>query len=543
MSDPLISGFIDELVQVLGADHVLVDPAALAAYRRATYGTDQEVLGVLRPKTVDQVSATVRLCQRQKVPFYALSTGRNWGYGSATPVKSGLAFDLGGMNRIRLFDDKLGYVRVEPGVTLAQLHAFLQDRGGRFWLDPAGSSPSCSVIGNTLERGFGHTPYADHAAQACALEVVLPGGDVVETGFGAFAGAKARHVYPPGLGPSIDGLFFQSGFGIVTAMTVWLMPAPELFCAYFIGLKRPEEFPALVEALRPLRLAGQLRSAIHLGNAYRVLPSLTRFPFDLVADGEPLHGSALAELQRRFGVLAWHGSGALYGSAGEVRAGRRALRRALRGLAASLMFVDDARLALLERLQPLLARLGAARLARQIDLLAPAYGLLKGVPTDRFLPTVYWRRREPAPASPDPDRDRCGLIWCAVLSELSGEQADAVQRIAGDRLLDAGFEPAVTTTFLNERCLEHVISISYDRDVDGEDDKARRAFDSLLDALLADGYYPYRLPTFAQGAVMARAAAGYRSLLTALKAVLDPQRLFADGRYSPDDRDLPSMPA
>lgn len=542
MSATLPSGLIDELVSLLGEGSVLLGNAALQSYRRATFATDPSVLGVVRPRTVEQVSAIARLCQKHRVPFYALSTGKNWGYGSASPARSGLCVDLGEMNRIRLFDAKLGYVRVEPGVTLEQLYAFLQARGGGFWLDPAGSSPACSVVGNTLERGFGHTPYADHAGHACALEVVLPGGDVVETGFGAFGTPKAQHVYPPGLGPSIDGLFHQSSFGIVTAMTVWLMPAPERFCAFFIGLKRPHEYPALIEALRPLRLSGRLRSAIHLGNAYRVLPSFTQFPWDDVPDGGPLRDSALARLQQRFGVLAWHGSGALYGCAGEIRAGKRALRRALGSLEARLIFVDDARLALAQRLRPLLGRLGAHRIARQIDVLGPAYGLLKGVPTDRFLPTVYWRMRAPAPASPDPDRDRCGLIWCAVLSETSGEQADAVQKIATDCLLTAGFEPAITTTFLSERCLEHIISISFDRDIAGDDEKARQTFDTLLGALVTEGYFPYRLPTFAHG-LMGQAEAGYGSLLADLKNLLDPQRLFAEGRYTTDARHPPSDPA
>jgi 4-cresol dehydrogenase (hydroxylating) len=539
MSATLPGAFVDELAELLDCGLLLPGDAALDSYQRATFATVDSVLGVARPRTVEQVAAVARLCQAHSVPFHALSSGKNWGYGSASPTRPGLCIDLRLMNRIRRYDERLGCVRIEPGVTLEQLYAFLQQRGGRFWIDAAGSSPACSVVGNTLERGFGHTPYADHAAQACALEVVLPGGEVVETGFGAFGEVKARDVYRPGLGPSVDGLFYQSNFGIVTAMTVWLMPAPEQFCAWFVALKRAPDYPRLVDALRALRLSGQLRSAIHLGNAYRVLPSFTRFPFDLVAGGGPLHGAALAELQQRFGVQAWHGSGALYGPPGEVRAGRRALRRALRGLDAKLMFIDDGRLALLRRLQPLLARLGAGVLARQIDLLAPAYGLLKGVPTDRFLPTVYWRKRQAAPPNPDPDRDRCGLIWCAVLSELSGEQADRVREIATDRLLGAGFEPAITATFLSERCLEHIVSVSYDRDVDGEDDRARIAFDALLDALLAEGYYPYRLPTFAQAAVMARASAGYRSLLAGLRSSLDPQQLFADGRYTADNGEVP----
>ena len=88
MSAILPSGLIDELVPLLGAGSVLVGHAALQSYRRATFATDSSVLGVVRPRTVDQVSAIARLCQKYRVPFYAVSTGKNWGYGSAFPVRS-----------------------------------------------------------------------------------------------------------------------------------------------------------------------------------------------------------------------------------------------------------------------------------------------------------------------------------------------------------------------------------------------------------------------------------------------------------------------
>ena len=41
---------------------------------------------------------------------------------------------------------------------------------------------------------------------------------------GAMPGNRAWHVYKRGLGPTLDPLFMQSNFGIVTKMGVWLMP-------------------------------------------------------------------------------------------------------------------------------------------------------------------------------------------------------------------------------------------------------------------------------------------------------------------------------
>jgi 4-cresol dehydrogenase (hydroxylating) len=58
------------------------------------------------------------------------------------PSASGcVLMDLRRMDRIVDFSEELGYVTVEPGVTQAQLYAFLQDRGSKLWMDATGASP------------------------------------------------------------------------------------------------------------------------------------------------------------------------------------------------------------------------------------------------------------------------------------------------------------------------------------------------------------------------------------------------------------------
>ncbi len=529
-----IAELLDRAEGILGAEFVHRAPAH-ERWSAATFAPTASVLGVVRPRTTAEVQAVVRLCARHRVPTYASSRGRNWGYGSATPVRDGLVMDLSRLDRILGYNDRLGYVRVEPGVTFGQLYDFLQANGRRHWIDAPGCGRGGSVAGNALERGFGHTAYADHAAQVCSLQVVLADGQLLETGLGAFQGAVGQHVYASGLGPNIGGLFFQGNLGIVTEMTVWLMPAPERFVGFFFSVDGNARYAEVIDALSALRLAGILNSAVHVGNSYRVLASLAQYPWDLTRDTTPLRGEALDQLKARYGTLDWHGSGALYGPPSYVAEGRRALRRALRGIASQLVFLDDRRLRALERLAPALRVLGARRVVRQLDVLRPAFELLKGVPTDYFLRSAYWRKRTPIPEVCDPDRDRCGLIWCAVISEAEGRQAGEVEAIASRELLGSGFEPGVTCTLLSGRCLDHVISIAYDRDVPGEDGRAMQAFERLLQSLTRAGYFPYRIPTFAQD-FLDRAMPAYRSFLTAVKSAVDPLGILAPGRYVPTPR-------
>src|ERR1700679_3809166 len=212
-------------VEVLGAEFVVEAEETLRSAETATFQTTQKAPVVLRPGSTEEVQAVVRIANECGMPIYPVSSGKNWGYGSGVPVRSGCAVvDLGRMNRIVDFSESLGYIRVQPGVTQADLFRFLGERKSGLWMDATGSSPDCSLIGNAMERGFGHTPYGDHFAQVCALEVVLPNGDTIHTGFAGLPQSQAGKVYRWGAGPSLDGLFSQSNFGIVTGMTIWLMP-------------------------------------------------------------------------------------------------------------------------------------------------------------------------------------------------------------------------------------------------------------------------------------------------------------------------------
>src|SRR5690606_38651079 len=131
----------------------------------ATFATDAAVPLIVRPATTAEVQECLRVAQRHGVPVYPVSTGRNWGYGSSAPASDGnVILDLRRMNRIVDFDEALGYVTLEPGVTQQQLYDFLAQRGSALWMDATGAGPDSSIIGNTLERGFGHTPYGDHFA-------------------------------------------------------------------------------------------------------------------------------------------------------------------------------------------------------------------------------------------------------------------------------------------------------------------------------------------------------------------------------------------
>jgi len=528
--DAVPSAALRAWTSVVGDAYVVSDARSLQDAATATFSTDVAVPLILRPASRHQVQACVMIAAEHRVALYPISTGLNWGYGSRVPASDGnVILDLSRLQRIVAFDEDLAWVTVEPGVTQQQLYDFLRARGSRLWMDATGTSPAASLIGNTMERGFGHTPYGDHFAHVCALEVVLGDGSCIDTGFARFGDVATAQVYRWGLGPVIDGLFTQSNFGVVTRMTIWLMPAPAHFEAFFFRCDEADDLAAVIDALRPLKLSGTLRSAVHIGNDYKVLNGLQQYPWAETGGQTPLTPAAMAPYRERLRMGAWNGSGGLYGTRVQVAEARRLVKSALAGRVANLQFLDDRRLRLATRFAGPYRLLTGWDLSAALALLEPVYGLMQGVPSPRPLASAYWRKRTPPPPQLDPDRDRCGLLWCAPVAPMTGAHAARLTRLSIDTLLDHGFEPMLSLTMVTERALTCVVSIHYDREVEGEDARALACYHTLVATLRRDGYHPYRQGIQAEaGHGPADSAA---DLLERLKTACDPAGILAPGRY------------
>ncbi len=532
-SSGALAAALEAWAAAIGPENVVSDGPDLAQSEMATFATHQRVPAILRPQDVNAVEKCLAIANHYRVALHPRSSGRNWGYGSRVPVRDAVVIDLGRMNRIVEFDEELGHVSVEPGVTQRQLHEFLRARGSVLWMDATGSSPECSVVGNTVERGFGHTPYGDHFANVCALEVVLPDGRRLATGMARFENARAAPVYRWGVGPSLDGLFSQSNLGIVTRMTLWLMPRPTYFQAFSFSIDQDADLEALVDALRPLRLDRTIPSAVHIGNDVKILSSLMSQSPQRPAPPSLLSAEALDDFRREFGFGVWNGYGGLYGTRAQVAAARGAIRAALRGVADRVRFFDDRDMAWAARLARPYRWLTGRHLSQPLEFFKPVYELMQGTPTDRMIPSVYWRKLTlPATDRLNPDRDRCGLIWLPVVSPLGGAHARVMIDIVRQVFACHAFDPAVSMTLLGERSISNVIGISYDRDMAGEDARAMRCYEDLLQCLTRAGYYPYRLGIQSMGEL--RSTVGcHDELVAGIKRLVDPNGILSPGRYQP----------
>jgi 4-cresol dehydrogenase (hydroxylating) flavoprotein subunit len=237
------------------------------------------------------------------VPLWPISRGKNFGYGGAAPVlKGSVVLDLTRMKKIELDPDN-GTVLVEPGVGFFDLYDHLQKNRIPLWLSVPGNSWG-SVAGNALDRGVGYTPYGDHSAQICGLEVVLPTGALVRTGMGAMQGSPNWQLYRNGFGPGWDQMFCQSNFGIVTKLGLWLMPEPEALLGYDFELDKPDDLGWAVDTLAPLRREGVIRQAPSMGNWLRSAAVMTTRN-QWTHDKGPLGEDVVTAIRKRFNIGWW----------------------------------------------------------------------------------------------------------------------------------------------------------------------------------------------------------------------------------------------
>lgn len=509
----------------LGADNVIIDKPALDAASTATYATTAQVAAIIRPRTHEEVVACVRIANEHHVHLYPSSRGTNWGYGSRVPVHDGaLLLDLSRMDRITDYDEQLGYITVEPGVTFRQVHRFLRERRAPLLVCATGGSPDASLVGNAVERGIGKGPYGDRFAHVCNLEVVTGRGAVVRTGFGRFASARAAPVHRFGLGPSLDGLFSQSPFGIVTSMTQWLMPCPGHFSIRLYKVRRDGGLANVLDGLQRLMMLGVLRPTLTLFNDVRLISALDSYPFERAGGRTPLPD----ELRRALRAEAFDGRGAgLWGGDVVVHAPDAMHAAATRELVSRTLGDDVEWLEDVEADKAGLEQLLDAPEGGAVEL---RDGLLRnflGIPDNEAIRSAYWRRRRP-PGPMDPDRDRCGLIWCTPVVPFRAREIVEVASIMEPILEDCGFEPGLTIQCLDPRWVYVVASISYDREVPGEDERALVCYERLVAAVTAAGHLPYRLAT---PSMPMDGDDETGMVLRTLGETLDPNAVISRGRY------------
>ena len=501
-------------------------------------GYRQDVAQVLRPSSRELVQQIVREANQRGQRLYPVSTGLNWGYGSATPTAPGcMVLDLSGMNRILNADQisKANPVAViEPGVTQRQLYEFLRDHCPDLMFNVTGSAADTSILGNALDRGVGYL--GPRREDLFGLEVVTGQGEILQTGFRRLGeNSPLAHSHPYGLGPILDGLFFQGNFGIVTSACFKLVPRAECQVAVSLALKREADLGAFVDVLAQLKREGVMGTVTHIGNKARTHASLM---YGISRYLSERCGVAAAELEREankalssVAPYQWTSLGGVSGTARMVRAAVAEVKARI-GHLARLTVVDDAKLDIGYRVMHALRFLPLARAnAAAIAAIRPLHGLASGVPSDVAIDNLLWRfGRAELPAT-SLDESTCGLLFISPALPMDG--AFAAEVVGAMTAIAAQHQNKlyVTVNIETSTSLVAVTNLLFDRSSAAETAQAQRCADALLAYIRSRGLEVYRARADMMGSVVDETS-DYWRVVRRLKSAIDPGNIIAPGRYN-----------
>ena len=216
------SAVLEELRQIVGADNVIDGGEVFDSYAHdETVGLRADPEAVVRITSTEDVSAVLRLAQRERIPV----TPRGGGYGlsgGAVPVHGGIVLAMEKMNRILEIDQKNLMVTVEPGVFTGDIHRAVEAEGLFYPPDPA-SQDSCTIGGNLAEGAGGPraVKYGVTKDYVCGLEAVLPSGEVIQCG-----GKLVKNVTGYNLTQLLVGS--EGTLAVITKIILRLLPQPKV---------------------------------------------------------------------------------------------------------------------------------------------------------------------------------------------------------------------------------------------------------------------------------------------------------------------------
>ena len=260
------SEIVAALRAIVPGEGVIDDPAELRPYESDGLTAYRQLpMVVVLPETTAQVSAILAWCHANEVKVVPRGAGTSLS-GGALPLEDAVLLGLGKFNRVLEIDYADRIAVVQPGVTNLAVTRAVEDRGFYYAPDPS-SQIACTIGGNVAENSGGvHClKYGLTTNNVLACEIVLMAGEVLRIG--------GRHLDPAGL--DLLGVVVGSEglLGVVTEVTVRILPRPETARALLIGFGSVEGAgqcvaDVIAAGIIPAGMEMMDRPAIHAAEAF-----------------------------------------------------------------------------------------------------------------------------------------------------------------------------------------------------------------------------------------------------------------------------------
>ncbi len=170
------------------------------------------------PETNEEVSKILKLCNEHKIPVVPFGTGTSL-EGNVLGNENGITISLEKMNKVLTVNAEDFDCRVQACVTKEQLNEYLREDGVFFPIDP-GANAAIGGMASTSASGTMAVKYGTMKTVITGLTVVLPNGDIINTG---------SRTKKTSAGYNLTNLFIGSEgtLGIITEVHLRLSPIPE----------------------------------------------------------------------------------------------------------------------------------------------------------------------------------------------------------------------------------------------------------------------------------------------------------------------------
>lgn len=377
-------------------------------------------------------------------------------------------------------------------------------KGLPLWIDTPDLGGG-SVLGNAIDRGVGYTPYGDHFANHCGMEIVLPDGSLLRTGMGALPGKNGEdnptwESFQHSYGPSIDGIFSQSNFGIVTKMGFWLMPATE-HQSYMITFPKEEQFGEIVDTIRPLALKRVLGNIPQLRHVIQELAVTGRPRSEWYPGSDRLPREVIREGAKTLpiGDVSWIFYGTQYGDATSIENQLSLIKSEFSKIEGSKFILPS-------------------------DLPADHYlhsrvQVCSGVPILRELDWLNWK-------------PNAAHLFFSPITPTNSKDAQKIHGIIVKLHEKWGFD-TFPTLCVAGREMHYIANIVYNRADENEKARARELMKEMIDAAAKEGFGEYRTHLLFADQVAGTYNWNGGALMRfheMIKDVLDPNGILAPGR-------------
>jgi len=238
---------IKQFQSIIGEPFVIINAEELEPYSH-DYTEDlvfyPEV--VLKPRSTDEVSAIVKICNQYLIPITPRGSGTGLS-GGALAFHQGVIISMERFNKILEIDERNFQATVEPGVINEVFQLAVKEKGLFYPPDPA-SKGSCFLGGNIAHASGGPRAlkYGTTRDYVLNLEVVLPTGEIMWTGANTLK-------YSTGYNLTHLLIGSEGTLGIVTKIVLKLIPHPKQTLLLLVPFYSPEN---ACDAVNGIFLAG-----------------------------------------------------------------------------------------------------------------------------------------------------------------------------------------------------------------------------------------------------------------------------------------------